>query len=254
MRTLSIAIVLAACRSTPPAAPPTPVAPAPAVEIPEVVGIDGAVHDNGDSTEALPMVIALHGLGDNPESFVRALHDVEDVRVVALRGPHEWPRGSSWFEGSVRDMADADLLTALEVECRDLVPRIEAATARFPTVGTPIITGFSQGAVLSWAMPVLQPEAVGGAVPVAGFAPVSLAPTLSGTPPMRAFHGDADAVLPIDRAQAAYDAYAAVGVDITFTPFEGVGHRVPEEMLEAWHAAVAELIAQQAVEGGETSP
>jgi phospholipase/carboxylesterase len=232
--------ILAACR---PAVEPAPVA-AP-VPIDAAVEIDAAVRDGGDPTASLPMVVALHGLGDTPERFIGALDGLSGVRVVALRAPEPWRTGTSWFRGSVRDLPEEALADELVAAADGVVARIEAATARWPTEGAPVVTGFSQGAVLSWAIPLLHPDAVAGAVPVAGFAPASLVPTgeaAARVPPIRALHGAADEVLPLARAEATRDAALAAGVDATLVAFPGVAHAVSAEERAAWHEAVRGLL------------
>ncbi len=213
-----------------PAAKPTPTVPPPEV----VVGPPPQV--------PAPMVVLLHGLGDTPERFVRALGELPGVRLVALRGPHPWTEGTGWFAGSVRELPAAALSEAARAEAATVVARIDALTARFPTEGKPVVTGFSQGAILSWTLAVTAPDRIAGAVPVAGFLPEGLFPQSGASvAPVRALHGTFDKVLPVARAAAAERAVQAVGGDVTLTIYPAP-HNVPDEARAAWIAAVRGLL------------
>ncbi len=207
------------------------------------LAVDGVVVPD-DQTE-LPMVVALHGLGDTPDGFVRALAGLEGVRVVALRAPHPWSQGWSWFDGSVRSMSDEQLVAAITAETDSVVARVAAATDAYPTAGMPVVTGFSQGGILSWAIPILSPDAIAGSAPVAGFIPPELVPSSATTSqtatPIHAFHGTADDVLPLSRATATLDGLTTAGFDVQLSTYEGVTHRISGQERADWHETLVRL-------------
>lgn len=193
--------------------------------------------------ERLPLVIAVHGYGDRPESFVDVVRRCRlRVRVVAPRGPYEQGEGYSWFGIDTPDdrpsmdtsqaVAAADRLAALAVHVADLRP----------TVGEPVITGFSQGGILSFLVAVRHPDAFAAAVPVAGMLPDELRPRSrapAGAPAVRAVHGDADRLIHAADAEATVQALRTHGFDASLETFPGVGHALPRTV----HHALCEAIA-----------
>jgi phospholipase/carboxylesterase len=181
--------------------------------------------------ERLPMIIALHGYGDTPENFSRIFDGAMTPARVIL--PFGKPHGSgySWF-----DARDAAGSTA---GVRDASARVAAAIPklleRFPTRGKPIVTGFSQGGVMSFAIAALHPDSISAALPIAGFLPSDITPSAarpgSAPPPVIAFHGTDDTRVPFARGSASVDALKSHGFEATLTPFPGLGHAVtPEEL------------------------
>lgn len=202
----------------------------------EVGGVDGPA----------PVVVAIHGLGDVPESLVALVEACRlPVRVVAPRGPTAHHGGWSWYDvglgpgGAVRDeaqiRASADRVGAL----------IVALSRRDDTVGRPVVTGFSQGGVLAFAVAALHPDVVGLAVPIAGALPASLVAagrSGPGGPRIRALHGEADAVVPVAEAQATVDGLRAAGRDVELVRFPGVRHEVTAEVHREVCAALASAL------------
>ena len=189
------------------------------------------------STDRLPMVIAVHGLGDRPESFARLFEGYPGkVRVIVPRAPTPYGRGGTWFRlekppgpGMVADMrTSADALAQL----------IAVAQTRYPTQGKPIVTGFSQGGMLSYAMAVLHPKAIRGAVPIAGLLPKALWPKAGPVAPVRALHGTADNRVPYSAAEALTLHLVDLKIDAQLTPFLDVKHSVPAAVRAAAFEAI----------------
>src|SRR4051812_16602779 len=73
-------------------APPGVPAPTLALEFVEITT------GHARSTDPLPLVIALHGLGDNPRSFLGAFDGFpHDARVVAPHSATPYSDGYAWF-------------------------------------------------------------------------------------------------------------------------------------------------------------
>ncbi|MFS8069569.1 MAG: alpha/beta hydrolase, partial [Byssovorax sp.] len=127
---------------------------------------------------------------------------------------------------------------------------IAALAAARPTLGRPIVTGFSQGGMLSYALVILHPESVGEAFPVSGLlAPPHWPSTWAAgktQPRIEAFHGDADPVVAIavDRQSAA--RLRAVGFTAELREYPGVAHTVTAEMRRDLHAALGSAVSRAA--------
>ena len=202
----------------------------------------------------LPMVVMVHGLGDRPQSMLRLLADLPGpARVIAPRAPDRWNSGWSWFP--TRTTGDeATLSRQIATVAGQFVEDLEEARRARPTQGKPILAGFSQGGMLSFAVAVRHPDAIAGAVPVAGWLPSLLLPPggpPAAAPPIRALHGEEDGVLPFARTQEGVTSLRAKGWDVTLQPFPGVAHRIPPPVRQELFHALQGLVETA---GRKTAP
>ena len=225
MRLLAIlaaaAIALPTCsRDAPPEpGPAAPTSPANGGAT-EAAGIHYLERTTGGAAEGdrLPLVVAIHGLGDRPENFAPVLAGLHGrARLVVPRGLDPWQDGYSWFPmGSVADQAAfAQSIAA----AADRIAAMIAAIARAkPTAGKPIVTGFSQGGMLSFALGVLHPDLVGAAFPVGGLLASPLLPASwprgRAQPEIHAFHGVDDPLVPVARARSSVQGLRAIGLTV----------------------------------------
>jgi len=206
------------------AAPPQPL---PYVEI-----VTGGAQPDAE----LPLVIALHGRGDTAEGFAQLFRTLPvRARVAILRPPHAFGPGQAWFLGA---RAHVDNRPAIAAELLVLADRVvataEVIRAKRPTRGKPVVMGFSQGGMLTWAVAVEHPRAFAAAFPVAGFLfPEMLeraridARTL---PRIVAFHGSADPLVSLDEDRRGVRLLEARGARIDLRVYPGVAHALPPEL------------------------
>lgn len=201
--------------------------PAAATATPDVEYVE-RVTGGASAGDRLPMIVALHGLGDEPRSFVSVLDGFDGrARVIAPRAFDAWGDGWSWFPFDKSD-SDAQRGAKILAAAERLAPAIERWVRERPTEGRPIITGFSQGGMLSFALATHHPELVRAAFPLSGSLPEPLwpahAPTTS--PRIVALHGDADERVPLGPTKSAVSALEARGWRVELRVFPGVGHQV----------------------------
>lgn len=193
----------------------------------------------------LPLIVALHGLGDRPRSFVHLFDGLDArARVIALRAPLPYYGGYSWFN-MVGDNAPAAGIR----HAADQVARAMAEIVRTrPTLGRPIVTGFSQGGMLSFAIAALYPGRIAAAYSMGGMLPPALRPAKrpdGPLPPVVALHGQADPRVPIAKAQSAVAALRALGYRAELWPFPDVGHAVPYPMRHELFGLIDAKCAEQ---------
>lgn len=218
---------------------PAPVATAPALEYVERytggAGSDGAAD--------LPLIVAIHGLGDRPESFIR-LFDGFDIpaRIVVPRAPTGWGPGYSWFplpssEAGSRERFENGLIDS----AARIAELIAALPAQSGGAARPVVvTGFSQGGMLSFAVAALHPRSVNAAFPVAGLLPPDVGPRQSiaadptgdaaNLPTVEALHGDADRRVPVSGAESTVQRLRAAGYRASVRLYPGVGHTISAAM------------------------
>jgi len=194
-------------------------------------------------TAQLPLVIALHGLGDEPASFGALFASFEfPARIALVRAPDASGPGYSWFAltGGDLEKSAAGIRKATE---QVAVAARQIARDR-PTRGLPIVTGFSQGGALSFALAALHPDSFRAALPVGGWLPRELQPEKSGrdaarAPRVVALHGEADARIPVQAARDAVSAFERAGYTTELVTFAGVGHGMPSDVRLQLHALLA---------------
>ena len=178
--------------------------------------------------QRLPLVVVLHGFGATPEDIVELVTSLSvAARLWAPHAPTAVGPGWSWFAPS-HAPGFADVVPEI-AEARDLVARSIADEAKArPTCGRPIVVGFSQGGVLSWALAGQKSPAIGLALPVGGALPSALRPRARPrwAPRVRAFHGAADPRVDLVGDQETQAAFASAGYDATLRTYPGVQHTI----------------------------
>lgn len=203
----------------------TQLSTAPPPPIPQAtIGLSALELRTGSSTEDVEVVVvAMHGLGDRPERFGLMFEALSTpARVLLPAAPHPYSSGYSWFTA---DRGDEAAFAA------DLAARADAVAATL--VGRPVVTGFSQGGMLAFAIAVRHPDRVSAAYPLAGALPASLIPEhapLGGLPTIVALHGEADIRVDFAATAEAVQALSAAGFDATLRSYPGVEHTVSAQM------------------------
>jgi phospholipase/carboxylesterase len=194
------------------------------------------VTGGASTAQTLPMIIAVHGMGDRPENFKELFSDFpKAARVILPQAPKSYFSGYSWF----------DIRFPISRSAEELSPGIRAAaklvstlllklSKELPTEGKPAITGFSQGGAISYAAAAMYPSFIAFAVPLSGAIPPSLYPPKSDVPPppICAAHGDKDELIPIEGARQSVRAFNAAGGRASLTEIAGLRHTVDSSMRE----------------------
>jgi phospholipase/carboxylesterase len=203
----------------------------------------------GEPTQALPLVIMIHGMGDAPRfDWFRGADAIKTpMRVVMPRAPLPYYDGFSWFPYSVEVQDMARLATGIAEAADALARAIEILRTHRPSLGRAIVTGFSQGGMLSYALALRHPELVEFSHPISGLLPEQLWPASkpAGTrfPRIAAMHGVRDGLVPIDPARRLCAHLSKLGYDVSLREFAGVRHEVTDGM-EAYTVELLEEAAR----------
>lgn len=208
----------------------------------------------GAPDAAMPMLVLIHGLGDRPRRDWFGGAEAIDVplRLIMPQAPTPYHDGYAWFPFRARDDDPAALARGITAAAERLARSIDLLRARRPTLGRPIVAGFSQGGMLSYALALQRPELVALSHPISGMLPEPLWPASkpAGTryPRIAAMHGDADELVPIAAARALTRRLRELGHEVELREFAGVGHTITAAMddhsVALLNAAARELAAR----------
>jgi phospholipase/carboxylesterase len=196
--------------------------------------------------ETLPLVVALHGRGDRPERFARIFEGFAPrARVVLLRAPIVENDGLAWFTFPDEDTWGHVAREVVRMGERTIAT-VEAIEARHPSRGAPVVTGFSQGAMIVYSLALRHPDRFALFAPVSGVYVRNTAPTTpvtSATPPrVVALHGTRDPIIPIDADRESVEELRALGVNVELREHDAV-HWIDGELQRDLQALIASAIA-----------
>lgn len=196
----------------------------------------------------LPLIVAIHGLGDRARVPVGAIEMLKTpVRVILPNGPTPYLAGFAWTLVRVKENRPDELASDLRAQANRLAKMIQELLRTRPTQGDPIVLGGSQGGMLTFALAVHHPEVVGYAMPLMGWLPPSMVPDKLAEgvvyPPIRSIHGAADNVIPIEPTQQMVQKLRELGLNVELISFEGVGHYMTMPMEEKLHEWLVEALA-----------
>lgn len=235
-RVLLLALALVCAPSCRPAELGPVRAPAPYLEL---------VTGGADSAQPLPLVVAIHGFGDRPEDFSALASGFPGrARWVFPRGFEAQGSGHAWFPIRFRDGRAEALAAGLEAASERLARLVEELRRARPSDRPVVVTGFSQGGMMSFALAVQAAPVVDAALPVAGWLPVSMIPSdRTVAVPIIALHGAEDRIVPFEATQTMMETLVPRAARATVRAFDGVGHQISPEMRAALFEQISSLIA-----------
>jgi phospholipase/carboxylesterase len=205
--------------------------------LPAVAGIHylELVTGGADPDAELPMIVAIHGLGDQPRGFVGLFQGFDrPARIILPRAIDEYEPGYSWFPIRAADPDRTALADGIARAADAIAPAIQELSESRPTRGKPIVTGFSQGGMLTFTLATRHPELFAYAVAVGGWLPPPLwpesAPEPTSYPPIIALHGDADPAVRIEPTRESVAHLESIGLRAELHEYSGVGHSIPPPM------------------------
>jgi phospholipase/carboxylesterase len=215
---------------------------APAAPPPDPFWDDHEVLVVGQPKGPVCTIVAIHGYGANPEGLKGLYEGLgHPVQVLLPRAPltvHE--KGWSWFS-RLTTTPPEELAAQVAEQADRLAHGLASMPTPHPMRGKPIVTGFSQGGMLSFAAAVRHPDDFSASLPLSGFLPEPLFPDgRAGAVPIHAFHGEVDTVIPIAEARKGVEHLARAGWTVQLDPYPLTSHTVPPPMRKDYYAAIAE--------------
>jgi len=183
-----------------------------------------------------PLLILLHGYGANEHDLLPMAARLDPrLAVASLRGPYQIRPGSySWVNGNAAD--ELDKTRRMVIECIDQVADSTGADR-----GRVYLAGFSQGATLTLAIALTEPEKIAGAAVLSGRLVAAVRDHHAALERLRGFpilvtHGTDDQQIPVRSAYDIRRALKPMGVAIDYHEFES-GHYISDvnvDVLNQW--------------------
>ena len=180
-----------------------------------------------------PLLLLLHGYGSNEEdlfSFASELPD--ELFIVSARAPYNMAFGGyAWYDISLNanDEKFSNLNEARQslTKIADFIDYIKATYKT--NANKTFLLGFSQGAILSYALSLNYPNKVNHVIALSGYINTELTPTsvtdLNISTDYYISHGTVDQVLPVDLARKAPIYLNANSLENEYSEYP-VGHGV----------------------------
>jgi phospholipase/carboxylesterase len=168
---------------------------------------------------ALPLVVVLHGSGDDGRYMADALKTMADKHGVLLLAPSS--RGHTW-----------DVHHAPACDDTLFIDRALAKTFACTTVDAKRIAlmGLSDGGAFTLSLGLANGDYFSDLQ--AFSASTFHVPATAGKPRLFVSHGRRDTIIPFATGQRIADTLSAAGYDVMFRPFDG-GHEMPKDGLDA---------------------
>ena len=183
-----------------------------------------------------PMLVLLHGLGANEKDLLPMAARLDPrLAIASPRAPFEVRAGSySWMNGNSEDALQTARRTVLE--CIDQVAA--AAGADRDRV---YLAGVSQGAMLTLAIALTEPQKIAGAAVLSGRIAASVREAHAPLTQLRGFpilvtHGTEDPQIPIRSAREIRTVLKPLDVALEYHEFES-GHFISDfnvGVLDSW--------------------
>lgn len=184
--------------------------------------------------EKNPLIILIHGYGSNEEDLFSFAPELpENAFIVSVQAPYQVPPyGFAWyaisFDANMNKFSD----DTQAVKSRDLLVQfIDELCTKYPIDQKDVnLIGFSQGAILSYALAVTYPEKVNKVVALSGYFNADIMQPkadLSVYNHLKIFgsHGTVDQVIPVEWARKASELLKSYAISFEYKEYP-VGHGV----------------------------
>lgn len=196
--------------------------------------------------DPMPLVVVLHGRGGKPRIPAESFRSELPLRFFIPQAPDKLGDGYTWLATWTNSPDKQLFARSLAARADQLAPAIRAYQKVRPTLGKPIVTGFSQGGILSFALATRYPRQFAAAFPLAGWLPAVLYPKQKkgqSFPYIYAQHGGVDSIVPTAKGRETVRALRARGLRVDYREVEGVGHVVTTGMNNEVHQATKRYLA-----------
>lgn len=181
-----------------------------------------------------PLLLLLHGYGSNEEDLFSFASELpENYYIISARAPYPLPPyGNAWYAIDFDANMNKFSNDQQAIESRDLIVSfIDELLAKYPIDSKNVnLIGFSQGAILSYAVALSYPEKINKVVALSGYFNQNIIKEgyeNNDHSRLKFFvsHGSVDQVIPIDWARKNPEVLKLLKVEHEYHEYN-VGHGV----------------------------
>jgi predicted esterase len=176
---------------------------------------------------AVPLVIALHGLGANEDSFFDSYSKLPPQLAEKYGFLMAAPLGyrvDGFYGSTIMGSGDAAARRRVEYSEKDVMDVLKLMKANYKVDESRIyLIGHSMGAIGTWALASKYPDIWAALVPFSGTGSPALAERMKGIPQF-VVHGDNDATVNVSGSRTMVAALKKLGADVTYLEIKGGSH------------------------------
>ena len=178
-------------------------------------------------TTALPLVIALHGLGANEDSFFDSYSklppQLAEKHGFLMAAPLGY-RVDGFYGSTIMGSGDAAARRRVEYSEKDVLEVLRLMKANYKVDESRIfLMGHSMGAIGTWALASKYPDTWAALVAFSGVGSPALAERMKGIPQF-VVHGDNDPTVNVSGSRTMVAALEKLGADVTYLEIKGGNH------------------------------
>ena len=178
-------------------------------------------------TAGAPLVIALHGLGGNEDSFFdqysRLTPQLAEKHGFLLAAPNGF-RVDGFYGSTMMGSGDAAARRRVEYSEKDVLEVLRLMRATYKVDESRIyLIGHSMGAIGTWALGAKYADIWAALVPFSGVSSPALADRMKGIPQF-VVHGDNDATVNVSGSRNMVAALKKAGANVTYLEIPGGSH------------------------------
>ena len=176
---------------------------------------------------ALPLVIALHGLGANEDSFFDSYSklppQLAEKHGFLMAAPLGY-RVDGFYGSTIMGSGDATARRRVEYSEKDVLEVLRLMKTNYKVDESRIyLIGHSMGAIGTWALASKYPDIWAALVPFSGVGSPALAERMKGIPQF-VVHGDNDATVNVSGSRTMVAALKKLGADVIYLEVVGGSH------------------------------
>jgi predicted peptidase len=177
--------------------------------------------------EPMPLVIALHGLGVNEDSFFdsyeRLPPQLAEKHGFLLAAPLGY-RVDGFYGSAVMGETDAASKRRIELSEKDVLEVLRLMRTHYKVDESRIyLVGHSMGAIGAWHLAAKYPGLWAGVAAFAGLGSPTTVERMKAIPQF-VVHGDADATVNVSGSRTMVAAMNRLGMKVTYLEVPGGGH------------------------------
>ncbi len=192
-----------------------------------------------------PVIILLHGYGSDEKDLygLRSTFPANYI-IISARAPYALPGGGyQWYESTIinglKDGKKEELDNSTELVTKFITQIVDKYEANARNV---YVMGFSQGAIMSYAVGLTAPDKVKGIGVLSGMLYPSVKEKIVVSPQLKRLkifiaHGTSDERITFTYGRAAKDHLVSIGLKPEFHQYPGMGHSISNTVMSdlvAW--------------------